>query len=122
VERECSAAAVMLGLPGFVVLAVSDNDGECEQAVETTADLVGPPECAAVTQLVPGLGPAQMMIAMSPPSVPFRGNVSNSYEVGHEKGTPSDPQLVAFEHRDTPHEEVKQILFQCVEGSLQSDH
>jgi hypothetical protein len=37
VERERSAAAAMLGLPGFVVLAASDNDGECEQAVETTA-------------------------------------------------------------------------------------
>jgi transposase len=38
-------------LPGFVVLAVSDNDGECEQAVETTADLVGCPECGAVAEL-----------------------------------------------------------------------
>src|SRR5947209_1335265 len=51
VERERSAAAAMLGLPGFVVLAVSDNDGECEQAVETTADLVGCPECGAVAEL-----------------------------------------------------------------------
>jgi hypothetical protein len=39
VEREFSAAAAMLGLPGFVVLAVSDYAGELEQAVETTADL-----------------------------------------------------------------------------------
>ena len=46
-ERERSAAAAMLGLPGFVVLAVSDHDGELEQAVETTADLV---RC-------PGVGP-----------------------------------------------------------------
>ena len=38
-ERERSAAAAMVGLPGFVVLAVSDNDGEYAQAVETTADL-----------------------------------------------------------------------------------
>jgi transposase len=50
VERERSAAAAMLGLPGFVVLAVSDYDGEVEQAIETTAALVGCPECGAVAQ------------------------------------------------------------------------
>ena len=50
-ERERSAAAAMLGLPGFVVLAVSDYEGEVEQAIETTADLVGCPECGAVAQL-----------------------------------------------------------------------
>ena len=50
-ERERSAAAVMLGLPGFVVLAVSDYAGELEQAIETTADVVGCPECGAVAQL-----------------------------------------------------------------------
>jgi transposase len=51
VERERSAAAVMLGLSGFVVLAVSDYAGELEQAIETTADLVGCPDCGAVAQL-----------------------------------------------------------------------
>jgi transposase len=51
VEREGSAAAAMLGLPGFVVLAVSEVDGELEQAIETTADLVGCPECGAVAEL-----------------------------------------------------------------------
>jgi transposase len=51
VERERSAAAAMLGLPGFVVPAVSAHDGELEQAIETTADLVPCPECGAVAEL-----------------------------------------------------------------------
>jgi transposase len=51
VERERSAAAAMLGMSGFVVLAVSEYEGELEQAVETTADLVGCPSCGAVAEL-----------------------------------------------------------------------
>jgi transposase len=48
VEGERSATAVLLGLSGFVLLAVSEYDGELEQAVQTTADLVGCPGCGAV--------------------------------------------------------------------------
>lgn len=42
------AAAAMLGLPGFRVLAAAEFGGELQVQVETTEDLVGCPRCAAV--------------------------------------------------------------------------
>jgi transposase len=40
----------LLGLDGFVVLAAADAGGEVELLVETTAGLVGCPECGAVAR------------------------------------------------------------------------
>jgi transposase len=41
----------MLGLPGFVLLAVSDHDGELEYAIETTESVTGCPECGVLARL-----------------------------------------------------------------------
>ncbi len=48
---ELDTAAGMLGLPGFRVLAAAVFDGELQEQVETTADLVGCPSCSAVAVL-----------------------------------------------------------------------
>jgi hypothetical protein len=41
-----SPSSVLLGLEGFVVLAVADAGGEIEMLIETDADLVGCPDAA----------------------------------------------------------------------------
>jgi transposase len=45
-----SVTAALFGLDGFVVLAAAEAGGELELLVETTADLVGCPECGAVAR------------------------------------------------------------------------
>ncbi len=46
-----SAATAMLGLAGFVLLAVSELGGEVEQAIETTEGVVGCPGCGVLARL-----------------------------------------------------------------------
>jgi hypothetical protein len=47
VQGDGIATTVMLGLPGFVVLAVSEHAGEVEQAVATIAGEGWCPSCGA---------------------------------------------------------------------------
>jgi transposase len=51
VQGDGIATTVMLGLPGFVVLAVSEYAGELEQAVQTTAGEGWCPGCGARARL-----------------------------------------------------------------------
>jgi hypothetical protein len=62
VEGERSAKPVLLGLSGFVLLAVSEYEGE--QAIETTADVVGCPGYEAVA-VVHGRRPVQRVAPTS---------------------------------------------------------
>jgi transposase len=49
VDREATAPlTVLFGLDGFEVVAAADAGGELEIMIETTAELVGCPECGAV--------------------------------------------------------------------------
>jgi transposase len=49
-DATASVTAVLFGLDGFTVLTAVDAGGELEVLVETTADLVGCPECGAVAR------------------------------------------------------------------------
>jgi hypothetical protein len=49
-EVTASVMAALFGLDGFTVLMAANAGGELELLVETTAELVGCPECGAVAR------------------------------------------------------------------------
>jgi transposase len=51
VQENGSAATVMLGLPGFVLLAVSELGSEIEYAIETVESVTGCPTCGVLARL-----------------------------------------------------------------------
>lgn len=50
-HHDGTAATAMLGLPGFVLLAVSEHDDELEYAIETSEAVAGCPTCGVLARL-----------------------------------------------------------------------
>ena len=56
-HHDGTAATVMLGLPGFVLLAVSEYDDQLEYAVETTERVTGCPDAGCWRGCMTGVAP-----------------------------------------------------------------